>query len=663
MKGILSLFLIYALFVTQAFGAIPFKPQTDEMILGKGANGQDKQITFDVGDGGSNPSMVIDDILKNFVFNKDLSTSGNVGAVDGTFSGVLESQGSTYKIGDGTNQDLEIQFDMNGTADIPAIKYEASSGELKFKAKVGANYKKFGSGSGSGGGENFNNAFTADDNANAEDGATVWSNSGGTFAATSTDPLEGEQSFTYTPSAQNDYVQSAVLNVAKDVFYGQACEARIEYIGGDENLSLQVINGNNTVIAEEVIPAHDIFGQESVFFLCPSAADIGGDANLGNLRYRIANTGASAAPLIKWDKSYLGTLRGLTETTLPDEIRVGIDCSGSSGIDQEPGTGITISNISGGVCSLNYSSLGLTVPPRVLATDATGAASPVIIDSYSATSTTVNVRCKSPAGATCGAFLARVSIKKSGADAKQSVQVYKSIPKLVQNENVFSAWISSAGIVSNENVDWIDGNCVATDTGFDWTYSCTYVSELALTQQMSCTVSIRENTEDLNAQFRQSNTGGFVTSTEVASNSATTPRSHMVVCQKSDADFRKGKTQNISLAGIAVNSYAETSQKQVRIESCRVNNNGTATISSASGLCESWVDSVNRVSVGTVDITLPSGIFSQEQNCVCTPFIGADGNRCNIRNGLTTTSIRATTVNNAGSLADLNFTINCMGAK
>ena len=318
MKGILSLFLIYSLFATQAFGAIPFKPQTDEMVLGKGANGEDKKITFDVGDGVTNPELLIDDVLKVFNFNKGLDVagagvfSGNISGADGTFTGVLASEGASYTLGNGTNQDLEINFDMNGTADIPSIKYEASSGELKFKSKVGANFKKFGSGSGSGGGENFNNGFGADDNANAEDGTAGWTNvGGGTFAATSVDPLEGEQSFTFTASAQNDYVESGVLSFDRDVFRGQSCEARIEYIGGDENLSLQIVNGNATVIAEEVLPAHGIFGPESVFFICPNSVDIAGDANLGNLRFRVTNTGASAAPLIKFDKNYLGTLRGL----------------------------------------------------------------------------------------------------------------------------------------------------------------------------------------------------------------------------------------------------------------------------------------------------------------------------------------------------------------
>ena len=229
-----------------------------------------------------------------------MATSGNMTAVDGNFSGVL-------KLGDGTDSDIEINFDMNGTADVPSIKYDSATGEILIKKKVGANFKKVGSGSGSGGGENFNNGFGDDDNANAEDGATVWVNSGGgTFGATSTDPLEGEQSFTYTPSAQNDYIESATLNFDRDVFKSRSCEARIEYIGGDENLSLKILDANSDVLGEEILPALNIAGQHSVFFICPSDADIMGDANKGNLRIRIENTGASASPLIKWDNSYLG---------------------------------------------------------------------------------------------------------------------------------------------------------------------------------------------------------------------------------------------------------------------------------------------------------------------------------------------------------------------
>lgn len=662
MKRILNFIIIYAVLVSSAFASIPFKPNTNEFVLGRGADGDNKLLTVNIGDGGTNPVLLINDTLKVFNFNKGLDVtgagvfSGNLSGVDGTFTGVLKSEGASYSLGNGTNQDLNINFDMNGTADIPAIKYDSASGEILIKKKVGANFKKVGSGSGGGGGENFNNGFGDDDNANAEDGTANWSNSGGTFAITTTDPLEGEQSFIYTASAQNNYVESGVLSFDKDLFRGNACEARVEYIGGDENLSLQVVNGNATVIAEQVLPAHSIFGQESAFFICPNETDILGDANLGSLRYRITNVGAVAAPLIKFDKSYMGTLRGLVETTLPDVFSARISSTGTT--DSNSGTSWMVSSkIGTGDYELDISQMGLANKLACTSTASqSGFGSVKDCDVQDAsTNSLIKIRCHNDGGtgaAQDSPF--EIVCQKQGTDAKQSVQVYKSIPKVSENINQFNGHIDQAtGNILSENVPWLGTAVYATG---EWTLP---FNAGTFSSAPNCVATSNDSggSRDLRIYAETP------TSIKVATygGGGVSQYGFYIHCARV-GDFKTGLTQNISLAGIVVNSAAEQSQKQTRLESCKVFNNGTATINNASGLCY-WVESVTRTAAGLVSLIYKPGIFSAQPDCLADSIPGnnSDGDVDSYDHGLR--KIVIITEDSGTGNVDHDSAIICSGAK
>lgn len=54
--------------------------------------------------------------------------------------------------------------------------------------------------------------------------------------------------------------------------------------------------------------------------------------------------------------------------------------------------------------------------------------------------------------------------------------------------------------------------------------------------------------------------------------------------------------------------------REVRF-SCRIDNNGSASINDESGLCDQWVLSVNRVSIGLVDLTFITTIFFRIPVC------------------------------------------------
>src|SRR3990167_222414 len=357
-------------------------------------------------------------------------------------SGDILYTGNAFSLGDGTASDKSYVFDLGLGANNPYIKWDNK--KQKFRQSTdGVLDKDLGSGSGGGGGDNFNNGFTADDNANAEDGTTNWSETGGgTLAVTSTDPLEGDQSFTFTSSAQNDEVCVDLLDFDKDIFKGRSCEASIEYFGGNTNLDLLVKDGNGDILNSlngsastagnnRTLPTHSISAPESVYFLCPTATAIAGDADKGDIKICINNVGASAAPIIKWDKSYVGTLKGLSETTLPDVVSFNGTPSGV--VFRESAEFVTGNGALSDTSLFTYTISGFSNTPNCTCSVISNAAAHHICQISNTTPTSLDIRTKRIAdgGVTFGnlALDHNVSCQKQGSDAKQSVQVYKSIPK------------------------------------------------------------------------------------------------------------------------------------------------------------------------------------------------------------------------------------------
>lgn len=289
---------------------------------------------------------------------------------------------------------------------------------------------------GGGGAGDGINGFSDDQNPNAESGTEAWTASAGTFGIDDTDPIEGDQSFTWTPAAQGDTLTSSVLDFDRDAFKGRACEARIEAIGGDENLSVQVIDGNDDVVGEKQFSAQTITAPFSVYFRCPSQARITADAEKGNLRLRIINDGASASPQIKWDLSYAGTLKGLIETVLPDVLSVNVQNNGSITIGSSKGGEWwdSIVRDSEGLVTINYSGLGLTAVPGYSVTQSTD-----IVRVISISSSEITVRTKSDISTLADTNFS-LTIIKHNADAKQSAQVFYNIPKVSENVNGLEAF-------------------------------------------------------------------------------------------------------------------------------------------------------------------------------------------------------------------------------
>lgn len=553
------------------------------------------------------------------------------------------------KIGDGTTQDLEIKYDIGSGVNNPYIKLDSASGKLKFK-NVSGSEKNLGSGSGDGGSGGIN-GFISDFNPNAEDATAQWTVSGGVFTTTALDPLEGDRSFEWTPSSQGDYIESALLDFNKDNFRGKSCEYSIYYVGGDENLSMKIIDGAGSELSSEELKAHGISASESGFLLCPNEETITGDSNKGNLKLRIENTGASASPLIKFDLSYVGTLRGLVETTLPDVLS-GVVAGAAGTIITGP-NGVTSSKLGTGRYQLNWSSLGLTVNP-VLHVTMEAAGTLWQCQSADTPSPTGGiVECFNNSGNISDKNF-MFSIIKQGADAKQSVQVYKSIPKIADNINHFSAFIGSSGAFNLNVPNWI--SCTPSSAPI----TCNFDPSI-FSVEPNCQMTVQDGSSlraptIISVSTTQIQTNTFSTSTN---NGSTV--SFRLNCMKAGSDFKMPTVQPI-IVGQVTNSSAQTGSKNVAVEGCDVFNNGTASILNNSGTCSGFIASVSRPSIGFINMTMEADAFSGTPSCTCTSVNTGGDFRCNLT-ALNSSLIQAFTVNSAGSPSDVTVAVTCVGER
>ena len=620
----LSLAIISTISIT-AYGAIPFKPGNDTMILGKGANLIDKSITFDVGDGVTNPVLKIDDTLKIFDFSKDLESSGN-----------------NIKVGDGTNSDKFLSFKISGEE--VGFKFDSLTGELLHKKKPGETYKKLGTGAGGGAG-GLNNLL----NGNFEDGFNVnWSNVGGVFNK-ATPIYEGETSAAFQGITAGNTVCSTP-RVLLDGLYGNSGEARIYYFGGDENYTLKIINGDSLVIAEQVLKNHPTYSQESIFLGgLPKLTDT---LNERTLQLCIEHTSASLSTSMDLDEMYLGRLIDLAETTLPDKLTAHIDQTGS--IVTTGVTWLTV-NLSGSDYIIDYSSLALTEIPSLLAGQSTvGVVNDRYGSFYNVTTSGAILRMGAASGGSATDVDISFELNKQGSDAKQTVQVYKSIPRIADITNELSAKFLSDGTVDSEKVDFINGDCTNPSAGI---FDCLFnANEFSVSPSMQVTCN---DPSDRICAVTNLTATGFTIRTRNTTALANVAFNINVSRQTTDV---KALTVQPIVVGQVVNSYAETASKNVRVESCKILN-PSGVPSTSSDICDSWIESLTHIGLGVTGINIKSGIFPFPPICVS---IVDRLDRCSSYNNIapTTSEIQIRTATcSTNSVEDVDIYIICSGKR
>lgn len=174
------------------------------------------------------------------------------------------------------------------------------------------------------------------------------------------------------------------------------------------------------------------------------------------------------------------------------------------------------------------------------------------------------------------------------------------------NGTVFSAKISSTGVVSGENVDFISGNCgVATST-----FTCTFVTSF-FSVTPNCTTTGNASADGFPPITSQSATGlTIITST--ASSGAGVTYGFNITCQKTGADFDAAKlaTLNSRDAVTAPNSTDGLPKDYIATVDC----DGASTITNET---YTGTPTIGNIAAGSCVITIPGGNFTNASYIGC----------------------------------------------
>lgn len=453
----------------------------------------------------------------------------------------------TY-VGQKSSADKDFIFDLNAGSSNPVIRAEGSSGRLKF-SNDGVNFKSFGSGAGGGAGVNL-----LVDNADFESGSGFWTNSGGTWAVYQNssasqpnyDPtkvLFDTASGVFDASTTGQYVETTAYTIPEGL-KNTSCLARIAYRGGDANLKLQVYDGTGTIVstngtnAEVVLTSATNKSTAEVGFRCPSS---------GSIKLRVASTADAAeiqidnAKLGDEDRFFrasqaqlLGTLTyvgaascvWLNSASSYSNFSADSDCSTptATGGLAAPGTKIpgfvipsleageilivatgrfASNNIAGGTAAGWRFSDGTNVSAAMSTYGSNSYYSvPNLVGrlSYATTQSNLTIQIQSKVSAN-SAVIEASDAGAAGFGLEFAVYYFPSGPSSIYfnaaapNDltyvNDFSAQVSSAGTVTNENVDFVNGNAVTSGTS-NATYTFTLNSGV-FTSAPNCTADVGSN--------------------------------------------------------------------------------------------------------------------------------------------------------------------------
>jgi len=463
-------------------------------------------------------------------------------------------------------------------------------------------------------------------------------------AAENGDQLNGQISLTFDPSAINEEIRNATpMNIVEGL-KGKGCQFEVRYTGGDGNSVIRLLDGTGASVAEITLEAKTVSGVESEFFFCPNQTELTAQPLEGQFTFQLVQPTATDAAAVTIDDIYFGSLKGLAETVLPDRLSAVVSGASSSVISDnttEPWIDSVVC-ISGDRIEIDFTSQGLTETPEVQVSSKEFAGQTVLSES----NTSISIRLFQTSGTihTCsGVNRLNVSITKQGVDAKQSVQVYKSIPKVSENINTFTAHVNSSGAVLYENADWLDGDCTDSLNVFQCSFNFGIFTIFP-----SCQVTtLGSNNSQLQANKVRVVSDTIITFNSVNESDTTQSVSHSISCSKQGDDFKMPTVQPI-IVGQVQNSRSQSTSKQIFEESCTITNSGTP--STNSSLCNGWIDSLTDGGVGIVTLNLLTKYQEMiEKDCVCSynKTTGA-GRVCNIREGGGSNELLVTRLHDAG---------------
>jgi len=166
---------------------------------------------------------------------------------------------------------------------------------------------------------------------------------------------------------------------------------------------------------------------------------------------------------------------------------------------------------------------------------------------------------------------------------------------------VYSAKVSSAGVVTGENTDWINGTCSTVTGSQNFGTTCNFASNI-FTVAPNCLVSLKKEYAWTGGIQTVTNSSVSYTVSSAGSGSAGTDV--YLICQKQGADYKTSKAY-VASGSVALNTTVYS-----------------ATINGASGAVSGentdWINgncSANGSSPYQVDCALITGVFTSAPNC------------------------------------------------
>ena len=219
--------------------------------------------------------------------------------------------------------------------------------------------------------------------------------------------------------------------------------------------------------------------------------------------------------------------------------------------------------------------------------------------------------------------------------------------------DTFSAQVSAAGVVSNENLDFISGNCTVSGTSL---FDCPLLATLkdgvsAITSKLNCAASVDNNGFAANFLVNYDTSVSSVSNlrlyTQNSNTGAAQVKGFTLKCQKGSQDY-KPKTAKVA-SSIGVPTVPGLAGTTTAVDTFSVSYGATATTActAASTAC-AYLDQIGTA-VTNITRGASAGLYTINLGRTYTKF------KCSINSGDGLTTPRASSVTACASCSSANF--------
>lgn len=613
-----------------------------------------------------------------------------------------------FELGQGASEVIKITADIGLGVSNPYIQLDNASGKWQFFNVGDAEASDLGSGSGSGG--DGINVLT---NEGIEDGVSDWTTSVISVSQVAyTNDLESNKNYAQTTAstASGEYIERTVT--WPDMISG-GCMAHLDYqnLGG---MVLKIIDDAVEIAASDALESSTNWIKSPVLpFECPASGSV--------VNFRIESTGSGQLGNI--DNLYLGSNKGFFPITSVDTLSAVFDNTGSATnlITSSADFIDSVARTGTGTSLITFKSGYFTVAPVVIGQAIQG--TDVIVEASAISTNSVQIITQNHNSAVIQDADFNISVHKQGADTLQSNQAYTpEIADFLKGGEAFitntaNDWnigtgsfttgsTSSATMALGANSQPMQIACAGTEESSGFTCTGNENSGFSYNQKLAgatkvCAEFTVVSTGNSQRRFKLSETQNNsqtivqdgkniqysdlentsstmqISMCEIFNFNETGKKTIRIFAQGSGSDSRLYAQNGLgsirfsfepiqhNVSRPIIQNMVDTSNSQkLTIDSCRINNNGTATTEGSQ--CSSWLSTVNRDSNGVVTITF-SESYTEPPVCVCTTVNDGSDRKCEIDwasdIGLVGSIRVRTSAASSNSANDNDFSLICTGIK